>query len=208
MNSPSRVHHALRHPGRAAGVEDVDVVAADGSMRVGRRASRRCTSRTPTRAVDVGGAVGRRAVVDLDQQAHPVQPRRAPAPRDRPSDVWNTRASTSALSSRYAQLVVEVAVVDVDRDAADLERGEVRLAVLGRVVEVHPDLGADTEAGIEQRLGQPGRPLARSRPTTAGGPPAPPPPGPARRPRSPPRPVRTGFASLPPVVSDSLLHRR
>ena len=39
-----------------------------------------------------------------------------------PSEAWNTSASASELSSRYHELLVEVAVVDVDRHAAHLER--------------------------------------------------------------------------------------
>ena len=85
--------------------------------------------------------------------------------------------------------------------AADLERGEVRLAVLGRVVEVHPDLGAGTEPRHRAGPGPAAPPAARSHATTHDGRPAPPPPGPARHPRSPPRSVRTGSASTPPVVA-------
>ena len=49
------------------------------------------------------------------------------------------------------QLVVEVAVVDVDRDAAHLERAELRLEVLVAVVEVQPDLAVGSESGRDER---------------------------------------------------------
>jgi hypothetical protein len=60
---------------------------------------------------------------------------------------------------QIGQLVVELALVDVDRDAADLHRREVGLALLGRVVEVHPDLAVRfLTAGLEAR-GETCRPL-------------------------------------------------
>jgi hypothetical protein len=67
-----------------------------------------------------------------------------------PSDEWKTRVHVGVVD-QVRELVVEVAIVDVDRDAADLHRGEVGLAVLGRVVEIHADLGVRTEPGVEER---------------------------------------------------------
>ena len=63
------------------------------------------------------------------------------------------------------QLLVEVAVVDVDRHAADLERGVLGLEVLVAVVEVEADLRVRAEAGGDQRRGQAGRPIVVLAPT-------------------------------------------
>ena len=49
------------------------------------------------------------------------------------------------------QLVVKVAVVDVDRDVAPLEGGELRLGVLDAVVEVEPDLRVVTASPAPAR---------------------------------------------------------
>ena len=54
------------------------------------------------------------------------------------------------------ELVLEVAVVHVDRDAAHLERGEQALQVLVAVVEVRRDLGAGLEARRDEGLREPG----------------------------------------------------
>ena len=89
----------------------------------------------------------------------------------RPS--WRTRArSTTAfaseLSSRYADLVGHVAVVDVHRHAAQLERGEERLEVLGPVREVDRDLVAGLDAGRGLQVpGQAAGPVVELRPASA-----------------------------------------
>ena len=54
------------------------------------------------------------------------------------------------------ELFLEVAVVDVDRDGAQLEGPVQRLEVLVRVVEVRRDLGVGTEPGGAQRAGDAG----------------------------------------------------
>ena len=102
----------------------------------------------------VGDLVPARAVVDLDQQLQlRADGRRTRATRS-PSDEWKMIASASALSRRYHELVVEVAVVDVDRHAADLEHAELRLQVLVAVVQVEADLRVRPEAGGRQRAGE------------------------------------------------------
>ena len=53
---------------------------------------------------------------------------------------------------QVAQLVVAVAVVGVDRDQADLDRGEGGLQILGRVVEVDRHLVLLHGAEVEQEL--------------------------------------------------------
>ena len=60
---------------------------------------------------------------------------------------------------QVGELAIEIAVVHVDRNAADLDRREVRLAVFGRVVQVHPHLAVGAESRVEQRLREPRRAL-------------------------------------------------
>jgi hypothetical protein len=57
------------------------------------------------------------------------------------------------------ELVVEIAVVDVHMDRARLERGELGLEVLVRVVEVEADLGVGSDAELGKRRGQASRAL-------------------------------------------------
>ena len=141
-----RVHHALRHAGRAAGEEHVDVVltALDAGHRVvgDQVLVARCS-------VEV-----RAVVVDFHQQlelresfAHPVHP------------VGERRVEEEGLRvgvvEEVPELVVEVAVVHVHRDAAELERTMLRLEVLVRVVEVQAHLRVGSEARVGERSGQP-----------------------------------------------------
>ena len=63
------------------------------------------------------------------------------------------------VGAQVAQLVGDVAVVDVDRHRPQLERGEHDLDVLGAVVEVAPDVVAGPDARPAQVVGQPVRPL-------------------------------------------------
>ena len=151
------VHHALRHPGRAAGVEHVDVVLAAGDalhrfvgrehLVVGRRA----------------GHLAGAAVVDLDQQLQLRQP------IDDLGDAVAERGVEHqslgiGVVEQVPQLVVEVAVVDVDRHTADLEGAVLSLEVLVAVVHVQPDLAVGPESGSGVCSGQPCGPLVVLRP--------------------------------------------
>ena len=143
-----RVHHALRHAGRAAGVEHVDVVAAGA----------RCAPRARAAASIVSSGTAPstcrrrpRAVVDLDH-ARVASSAFAQHARD---PVAEARVEDQHLHvgvvEQVAQLVVEVAVVDVDRDAAHLDRGVVRsrtrCSCRGRARPSSP-----AQAGVEEGL--------------------------------------------------------
>ena len=66
---------------------------------------------------------------------------------------WNTTAIDVGVVPQVDELVGGVAVVGVDRGEADLERGEDRLHVLRRVVQVLGDLVLFHGTGREQRGG-------------------------------------------------------
>ena len=160
-------HHALRVAGGAAGVDDVHVVGA-----AGREVA--CAGGGGQRGVVVRGAAGfavrdaagfvvrahrerQRAVVDLHQAA---QAGHGPGG---PGGPGHDRGQTPVVHQRdrvrvrqhVLQLVVDVAVVDVDGGRAQLARREQRLDRLDRVAGVQADVitGADPEAG--QVMSQP-----------------------------------------------------
>ncbi|MEZ5226713.1 MAG: hypothetical protein R2710_08550 [Acidimicrobiales bacterium] len=59
---------------------------------------------------------------------------------------------------QVGEFVIEVAIVDVDRDAPIFMAAKFVSLVLGRVVQVHPDLRVRTQPGVEERLRQPSSP--------------------------------------------------
>ncbi len=142
-------HHALRHAGRAAGVEQHEVVAGapprgDGRTVRGRRRGV-LVRRRPVRA---------RAVAVVDPQPR-ADARHAVAQL---VDALGERAvehdgDDVGVVPQVDQLVGGVAVVGVDGRQPGLERAERRLEVLGRVVEVLGDLVLLGDAGVEQRGG-------------------------------------------------------
>jgi hypothetical protein len=147
-------HHTLRVAGRPAGVDDVHVVAA---------ARREVTLR---RDGGQGGlvlrGVGARrraaAVVDLDQGA---QPGRGPLRRGdqrRQPPVVHQRGQVR-VGEHVVQLVLDVAVVDVDRGGAELARRDQRLQCLDGVAGVEPDVISRPDPGAGQVVGQPAGPL-------------------------------------------------
>ena len=150
-----RVHDALGHARGAAGVEHVDVVLAAGDALHRRVRGERVLPRHG--AVD-GGAVLRQAVVDRHQQPEPGKA----GPHAR-HPVAERRVEHERLGVRVVQevreLVVQVAVVDVDRHRPRLEPAELRLQVLVGVVEVEADLAVRPQAGRRQRAGEAGGPL-------------------------------------------------
>ena len=70
-----------------------------------------------------------------------------------------------AVGEQVPQLVLDVAVVDVDRDRAQLERGQHRLEVLDRVVEVDRDVVARPDALARPACARDGRRARRARRT-------------------------------------------
>jgi len=63
------------------------------------------------------------------------------------------------VGEEVAELVLDVAVVDVDGNRAQLERGEHALEVLVAVVHPQTHVVARPDAARRERVGQPGRPL-------------------------------------------------
>jgi hypothetical protein len=108
----------------------------------------------------VGQGAGQRrpAVVHLDPELHPG--RALPHAFDAVAEarVEDERLGVGVVQ-QVEQLVVEVAVVDVDGHAAELHAGELGFHVLVRVPEVEADLGVAPEARTRERGGQPRRPL-------------------------------------------------
>ena len=143
-------HHALGHAGRAAGVEQDEVVAGAPPRRddraVGRRTSRQSSygvaqsghgpcRRRPTATCGCVAGGGRSSLDALGERAV----------EDDGDDV--------GVVPQVDELVGGVAVVGVDGRQPGLERAERRLEVLGRVVEVLGDLVLLGDAGGEQRGG-------------------------------------------------------
>ena len=115
-----------------------------------------------------GGVRGEELVeVRLPATAGP-SPRRRPAPAAQRAarargvrDVGGERSAEHdrrrvGVGEQLGELLAGVAVVRVDRDRADLERGEDGLQVRGAVVEVAGDRVARPDPGRVQRGGQPG----------------------------------------------------
>ena len=117
-------HHTLWHAGGTAGVEDVQVVTRPGAHRPLRRCGcqRGVVGGTDLEHVANVGEVseyGLQAIAELRLHDH---------------------ADTVGVVVQVAQLVVHVAVVDVDRHCADLEAGEERLDPFGAVHRVDRDV--------------------------------------------------------------------
>ena len=140
-------HDTLGHPGGAAGVEHVEVVAAAAPRR----------EHAPDGGLDRilvgGGPVGTRSRAVVDPQpsldaGHPIE------------DSFDVVGECAVEDDRHrvgvlpqvAQLVVAVAVVGVDGDQANLHGGEGGLDVLGRVVQVDRHLVLLGDPQVEQEL--------------------------------------------------------
>ena len=151
-----RISHALGHAGSATGVEHVELIAlrldARRRFRIGLNvvvAQRACHHVTP---------IGTGSVLDFDQEfharhqlAHARHPISQRAVIDQRLDI--------GVIEQVSEFLVEIAVIDVDRHAAHLHRGEIGFAVLGRVVEVHADPRMRAESAFQQTLGEPRRAL-------------------------------------------------
>ena len=138
-------HHALGHPGGAAGVEQEEVVAVASPRRDRAVPGRR--RRVLVRRRPLGARA--RAVVDAEPRAdarHPV----ADAVDALGELAVEDDGHRVGVVPEVDELVVAVAVVRVDRHERDLERGEHRLEVLGAVAEVLGDLVLACDAGVQQ----------------------------------------------------------
>ena len=140
-------HHALGHAGRAARVEH-----DRGRRRCGptvRAPARWRTWRRPRTAwPNRGRAPSRRRPRASRDAGHPVEDA-LDAVGEGPVE---HHGDGVGVLPQVAQLVVAVAVVGVDRDEPDLDRGEGGLQVLGRVVEVDGHLVLLRGAEVEQEL--------------------------------------------------------
>ena len=141
-------HHALGHAGRAAGVEEVEIVAAASPRRhdPSRAARRRCLVR-----VRPVGAVAR-AVIHPQPRPHLRQlvPDR---PDGRGERAMEDHGAGIGVVPEVEQFVGGVPVVRVDRHERRLERGVHRLEVLRAVVEVLGHRLLTGQTGVEQVLG-------------------------------------------------------
>jgi len=140
-------HHTLGHAGRAAGVEEVDVVATAAPSRchaIGAAGGRILVRRRPVGARTVG-------VVDPQPRLHLRQPVADRVDRVGERTVEDDRAGVGVVP-QVQQLVGGVSVVRVDRSERTLERGVRRLHVLVAVVQVLGHGLLAFEAGVEQVL--------------------------------------------------------
>ncbi len=159
--------HALGHARGAAGVEDVEVVRAplDGRL-VGRRSGERILVPDGARQQVVAGFVGH---LEDDSQVGEVGEHLGE--RRRELGVHDDRGGPRIVE-QVAQLLGDVAVVDVERRDTGLERAEHRLEVLVAVVQVDREvvlaalvagelrpLGVHAEPGVDQVVGQAPRAL-------------------------------------------------
>ena len=142
---------ALGHAGRAAGVEDVEVVARAGAevaLRPTGRPARPRSAIAPGVGLDVG------PVLDHDHVAQLRAARAAARATSGENSRWCTSALQIGVGQQVAQLVLDVAVVDVDPDGPQLEDGPGGLDPLDRVVGVDPDVVARADALGGEVVGQ------------------------------------------------------
>ncbi len=192
--------HALGHARGAAGVQDVEVVRAP-RRRPGGRAT------TPASASSYHTAPGSSSLPESSATCRITrsvgQGRRAPRRASGAKRLCTTMAVARASRQQVAQLVGDVAVVDVERGDPRLERAEHRLEVLVAVVQVDAEvvlpalvvgqvgtLDVAPEALAEEVVGQPPGALGDLSPRSAGGRGrrgTPRPDGWRRSPRGPPR---------------------
>ena len=142
------VDDALRKPRRATRVEHVDVVL------VARDAWHRLVTGDHRFVGDGPGHVAGAAVVHLDEELHLRKAGQHPghplAERRMEDDGFGV-----AVVEQVPQLLVEVAVVHIDRHAAHLEARELGLQVLVGVVQVETDLAVGPETGGDERIREP-----------------------------------------------------
>ena len=152
------VHHALGHAGGAPGVEHVDAQGIPLDARQGL-----CITDGP---FIVQGAVeqGFGAVVHLDVELH-LRQAVAYLPDARGVAGLEHHCFGIGVVEQIDQLVGLVAVVHVDRAAADLERCVLRFEILGAVVQVSAHFRINAQAVGAVHGGQPSRPVIEVTPS-------------------------------------------
>jgi hypothetical protein len=164
-------HRPLGHAGGAAGVAEVQVVAGPaGDHIVGKLDRRGGRTDRGERRVVVDGAGDERvtaAVGDLQDQRRWIGQRVQHRGERRSEALVDDHRPGRGVVEQVAQLIGDVAVVDVERSRPRLPCSEHPLEVLVAVVEVQGDvvvhrlpartrseLGAEPDAGVEQHAGQ------------------------------------------------------
>ncbi len=155
-------HHALGEAGGAAGVDDVQVVgAALVEVTLGALALQRVGQQHPAVRRDVGVVVRFGHVGDRHEGVQLLVLGRARRDRRRVGPLVDQRHHVGVLEE-VVELALDVAVVDVDVDRADLDDGEHGDDVLDAVLGVDADVVARADA-----LGQRGSGRACWSPTRA-----------------------------------------
>ena len=155
-------HDALRHARGAAGVQDVERVGgARREVARGARGRERGFVRDrPDRRA--GAGIAREVVVDRDEGLQLGQIRGDGGELGRELGVEDDGARVGVVEE-VPQLLLDVAVVDVDRHRAELERGEHAFEVLDAVVEVQGDVVTGADAAVLQHVREPVGPGVRGR---------------------------------------------
>jgi hypothetical protein len=150
-------HHALRCARGPAGVEDVEVVARSRKRRPLRA---RCLLRVFVRCgvAEVGVAT----VLEHDDVTEPRELGLDLADQGQERTLDDDRLDVGVLED-VAQLVSDVAIVDVDRDEPGLERAEEGLDPLGTVPAVDRHLRTGFETQTEHVVGDAVRALVELR---------------------------------------------
>ena len=141
-------HHTLRHPGRATGVEQKQVIATAPPRALGAARIR------PSRSLVRLGPIRARSVAVIDPEPQPDA-------RHTVADLFDLRRERSVedhggdvgVVPQVHQLIGGVAIVGVDRGHAGLEASVQALDVFGAVVQVLGDLVLLDQTGVEQRSG-------------------------------------------------------
>ena len=145
--------HALRHAGRATGVDQVQVVVGPPRGVRPLRLLRREGGVVVDRSVDRSLAA---VVVDVHERAQGSATPEGAGHTRRERPVVDERAEAGVVV-QVTELLLDVAVVHVDRYGADLERREHALDVLGAVEQLEANVVPGSDAGRGEVVGQPVR---------------------------------------------------
>ena len=148
-------HHALREAGRAAGVDDVEVVVgALLEVAIGALARERVGPLDPAVRRDVGRRVRLGRVRDGH---HRLQPGvlGCGARHERSVGTLVQERDDVGVVEDVVELALDVAVVHVDHDGPDLEDREQRDDVLDAVLGVDPDMVAGSHAAALEEVREP-----------------------------------------------------
>ena len=150
-------HHALGHAGRAARVDNVEVVAG-ASLEVALRARSR---QHFVKVEGFGGSIRRKldAGVVFEQNGR-LQPRQVSGRlrHDGAKLALGDGRNDICVFVEVAQLACDVSVVYVDGHRTDFERSEHALDELRAVEEMKPDVVSSSHAPRFQEVREPGRP--------------------------------------------------